>query len=507
MSQFSILQMANLLASAFDERHLALKNFLEGSSIQEGQDTVAFIAKCDELILQLLQSLTDYPVEKWCNFCEAIEPNAVFIAAASYCKGFNAGILDRLLEQFPQRVTPFSDLHGSSYFFNRDILSKQIANNGTETQFFHRLFHSDIRHQSLCFLLLAANSIRINIEDSKLKEIHPDIATIVAYNWVCCGLSAGKENILLHWLDKAGDAPILQFWAAFALVLRHPFFHKQVDKCVARATDKISRNFAFSLQQAIQDGPLREQESLELAEIISLGSGKPPLHHAVRLVMWLPNQAPLIEIGCCTPYREQRLTQLITHIKQAIANNDVFLPEHYHVEKPKSKTVRHLVHSAEALIAQGQVRGWTQQKIDITLRQTTFPLLEEGLSVQFYPQNNASIVISNDTRSIVNFGRANYAYPAKTPIAMATQKFPSLPIPIYEGCEWIWLPLSREPIEVWRPVEARRMQDNIFCIMPQQNQTADEYWLYPPTAYVICALKSFIGGSFLAAVKPGPAHM
>jgi len=92
-------------------------------------------------------------------------------------------------------------------------------------------------------------------------------------------------------------------------------------------------------------------------------------------------------------------------------------------------------------------------------------------------------------------------------VAFSEQRGFSLPPPTYEGCEWIVIPLKNEPIELWRPVEARRLQGDIFCIMPQQKQPKDEQWLYPPTAYVICARRSFMGGTFLAAIKAGPMRI
>ena len=65
----------------------------------------------------------------------------------------------------------------------------------------------------------------------------------------------------------------------------------------------------------------------------------------------------------------------------------------------------------------------------------------------------------------------------------------------------IYMPLLNEGTDVWRPVRARHVSDDLYCI--EQEAVDDEEWAFAPGSTVICERKTFTDGyQGLAAVKP-----
>jgi hypothetical protein len=63
----------------------------------------------------------------------------------------------------------------------------------------------------------------------------------------------------------------------------------------------------------------------------------------------------------------------------------------------------------------------------------------------------------------------------------------------------IYMQLVDEAVEVWRPVEATVMSDNIFRV--EGPVPADEEWEFPPGSIVRCKLMTYAdGGPWLTAV-------
>jgi len=509
MTQLSILQTINVLVSAFDERQKSLENCFMQADTQEGHDDISWVTRLDALILQILHRLNDYPVEKWLSLCEAMEPNAILISAASHCKGFAIGDIDRYFQQvLPGEnfsgVLPYNAHHNAARFFNHDIL--QTKSNQSLPSLDDLLTYN-ISRNALAFLLSTQGNKPAFIENERLKFLYSDLAVFVAYHWACAGFPDERSKILEYWWYNENNSPMARFWSGFALILRNASWHDKIDDLVNIANDPITRTFAAHLKRSIEDGSLQSNEALELVDIVAEGSVLLALRHAIRLAMWSPQQMALIEAGCLESHQTQQITRLKDNIKRASLDGADFYPERYQPKSIQNNPITSIALSREEILGQGQLRGWIPQDIEQTLQQKAVPIMTGEYFVHFHPQTGAGLVTMADTSAIIHLGRPGYVYSFQSLTYNARQLTLSLPAPLHEGCEWVLIPLKYERIHVWRPVEARRMHNDLFCIMPQQNKPKDEHWLYPPTAYVICGHQSFIGGSFLAATKAGPVRI
>lgn len=65
----------------------------------------------------------------------------------------------------------------------------------------------------------------------------------------------------------------------------------------------------------------------------------------------------------------------------------------------------------------------------------------------------------------------------------------------------IFVSLVGEGVDVWRPVRATRVRDNIYRIDDQPYDTEIEQWQFAPGDEVICEFISSSEGSILAAVR------
>jgi hypothetical protein len=65
----------------------------------------------------------------------------------------------------------------------------------------------------------------------------------------------------------------------------------------------------------------------------------------------------------------------------------------------------------------------------------------------------------------------------------------------------IYMPLLNEGTDVWRPVHARQVSGDRYCI--EEESVEYEEWAFAPGSTVICEWKIFNDGSQgLAVVKP-----
>lgn len=65
--------------------------------------------------------------------------------------------------------------------------------------------------------------------------------------------------------------------------------------------------------------------------------------------------------------------------------------------------------------------------------------------------------------------------------------------------------LLDEGIEVWRPVRAEHLHDNIYSIAEQSYDRETENWEFEPGAEVVCELIDMYEGRYLAATRRHPS--
>ncbi len=65
--------------------------------------------------------------------------------------------------------------------------------------------------------------------------------------------------------------------------------------------------------------------------------------------------------------------------------------------------------------------------------------------------------------------------------------------------EQIYVALLNEGVDVWRPVQAVRLRENIYRILEQHYDSAIETWEFAPGEEVICELIDSSEGKILAA--------
>lgn len=69
------------------------------------------------------------------------------------------------------------------------------------------------------------------------------------------------------------------------------------------------------------------------------------------------------------------------------------------------------------------------------------------------------------------------------------------------GADEIFVGLVGEGIDVWRPVHAEHLHDNIYRITDQPYDRAVETWEFEPGDEVACELIASSGGRILAATS------
>ncbi len=68
--------------------------------------------------------------------------------------------------------------------------------------------------------------------------------------------------------------------------------------------------------------------------------------------------------------------------------------------------------------------------------------------------------------------------------------------------EEIYVGLLDEGVDVWRPVPAWKVQENVYIILrPDWYDPDDEHWEFPPGSTVVCEPKTITDGPILAAVR------
>jgi hypothetical protein len=68
--------------------------------------------------------------------------------------------------------------------------------------------------------------------------------------------------------------------------------------------------------------------------------------------------------------------------------------------------------------------------------------------------------------------------------------------------ETIYVPLLDEGVDVWRPVPAHRVEQDVFVILrPDSYDPSDESWEFPPGSIVRCRNRQTSGGTVLAAYE------
>jgi hypothetical protein len=65
----------------------------------------------------------------------------------------------------------------------------------------------------------------------------------------------------------------------------------------------------------------------------------------------------------------------------------------------------------------------------------------------------------------------------------------------------IYVRLMDEPVDVWRPVEARHLRDDIYLILEQPYETDIEKWEFEPGQQVKCGTIQGSSGPIFAATE------
>ena len=66
----------------------------------------------------------------------------------------------------------------------------------------------------------------------------------------------------------------------------------------------------------------------------------------------------------------------------------------------------------------------------------------------------------------------------------------------------VYVALVDEGLDVWRPAQAKRIQDDIYELLPSSDyDPTDERWQFPPGTRVVCEERPTADGSALFAVR------
>jgi hypothetical protein len=65
----------------------------------------------------------------------------------------------------------------------------------------------------------------------------------------------------------------------------------------------------------------------------------------------------------------------------------------------------------------------------------------------------------------------------------------------------IFVYLPDEQVEVWRPVQAEHLRENVYKIVEQPYDEEDETWQFEPGDEVVCELIDSNEGRILAATR------
>jgi hypothetical protein len=65
----------------------------------------------------------------------------------------------------------------------------------------------------------------------------------------------------------------------------------------------------------------------------------------------------------------------------------------------------------------------------------------------------------------------------------------------------IFVYLPDEQVDVWRPIQAEHLSENVYRIVEQPYDKEDETWQFEPGDKVVCELISSSEGRILAAMR------
>jgi hypothetical protein len=72
------------------------------------------------------------------------------------------------------------------------------------------------------------------------------------------------------------------------------------------------------------------------------------------------------------------------------------------------------------------------------------------------------------------------------------------------GTQQIYVKLTGEVVDVWRPVDAEHLHDNVYRISEQPYDQLGEPWEFEPGDFVVAELVQSSDGPILAAVRLCP---
>jgi hypothetical protein len=65
----------------------------------------------------------------------------------------------------------------------------------------------------------------------------------------------------------------------------------------------------------------------------------------------------------------------------------------------------------------------------------------------------------------------------------------------------IYVRLLDEAVDVWRPVQAKNLHDDVYLIVDQPYDRADELWQFAPGDTVVCQMAELSEGFTLVATE------
>jgi hypothetical protein len=251
----------------------------------------AIYKQTDQLLILTLKSLKDYPADKWIALCEALEPSAILVAAASYCAGFSWGNIRTTISRLGEIGEPLDSASLAAQYINPKAYQLIFQN---EVIQFSEIARTQLPLSTIKFLMSGINTLDYDVSEQQLESLNPSIIKIVAWDWIKRGVPIGYENILKRWRSKHRENDELCFWLQFVIGLRSKHHQLDVSNLRLLARSQRQKILVDDFDEAVKLGPFKPQEASFLLNSFQLSKPSVLWQHFLRLAYWLPDQAPLV---------------------------------------------------------------------------------------------------------------------------------------------------------------------------------------------------------------------